>query len=194
MAKKLSTGQIVLISLGVILLLIIFWFIGAYNGLIRTSTEVDEAWANVQTQYQRRADLIPNLVEVVKKSASFQQETFTEVTALRSQWQAATATGNRLEQFQIGESMGSALSRLLVTVENYPDLDLETFKNLQAQLEGTENRVSVARNRYNEKVKVYNVKIKRIPTVIIANMFGFNEEPFFESKPGTEEVPIVGFD
>ena len=191
MVKKLSTGSIVLISIGVVLLLTILWFIGAYNGLIRANADVDEAWANVETQYQRRADLIPNLVEVVKKSASFQQETFTEITALRSQWQSAKTTGNRLEQFQVGESMGSALSRLLVTVENYPDLDLDTFKNLQAQLEGTENRVSVARNRYNEKVKVYNVKIKRIPTVIIANMFGFTEEPFFESKEGTEDVPVV---
>lgn len=191
MVKKLSTGSIVLISIGVVLLLTILWFIGAYNGLIRADADVDEAWANVETQYQRRADLIPNLVEVVKKSASFQQETFTEITALRSQWQSAKTAGNRLEQFQIGEAMGSALSRLLVTVENYPNLDLDTFKNLQAQLEGTENRVSVARNRYNEKVKVYNVKIKRIPTVIIANMFGFTEEPFFESKEGTEEVPVV---
>ena len=191
MAKKLSTGSIVLISVGVVLLLTILWFVGAYNGLIRADADVDESWANVETQYQRRADLIPNLVEVVKKSASFQKETFTEITALRSQWQSAKTGGNRLEQFQIGESMGSALSRLLVTVENYPNLDLDTFKNLQAQLEGTENRVSVARNRYNEKVKVYNVKIKRIPTVIIANMFGFTEEPFFESKEGTEDVPVV---
>ena len=191
MAKKLSTGSIVLISVGVVLLLTILWFVGAYNGLIRADADVDESWANVETQYQRRADLIPNLVEVVKKSASFQKETFTEITALRSQWQSAKTGGNRLEQFQIGESMGSALSRLLVTVENYPNLDLDTFKNLQAQLEGTENRVSVARNRYNEKVKVFNVKIKRIPTVIIANMLGFTEEPFFESQEGTEVVPIV---
>lgn len=193
MAKKLSTGLIVLISIGVVLLLTVFWFIGSYNGLIKADANVDESWANVETQYQRRADLIPNLVEVVKKSASFQQETFTEVTALRSQWQSAKAVGDRPEQFQIGESMGSALSRLLVTVEKYPDLDLDTFKNLQAQLEGTENRVSVARTRYNEKVKLYNVKIKRIPTVIIANMFGFTEEPFFESKEGTEDVPVVDF-
>lgn len=193
MAKKLSTGQIVLISVGVVLFLLILWFIGSYNGLIRADTEVDESWANVETQYQRRADLIPNLIEVVKKSASFQQETFFEVTALRSRWQGASSAGNRLEQFQIGEAMGSALSRLLVTVERYPDLDLDTFKNLQAQLEGTENRVSVARNRYNERVKVFNVKIKRIPTVIIANMFGFTAEQFFESKPGTEDVPVVDF-
>ena len=193
MAKKLSTGSIVLISVGVVLLLTILWFVGAYNGLIRADADVDESWANVETQYQRRADLIPNLIEVVKKSASFQQETFMEVTALRSQWQSAKAGGTRPEQFQIGESMGSALSRLLVTVEKYPDLDLDTFKNLQAQLEGTENRVSVARTRYNEKVKLYNVKIKRIPTVIIANMFGFTEEPFFESKEGTEDVPVVDF-
>lgn len=193
MLKKLSTGAKVLISVGIVLLVIILWFVGSYNGLIRADTEVDESWANVETQYQRRADLIPNLIEVVKESASFQQETFLEVTALRSQWQSAKAAGNRLEQFQIGETMGSALSRLLVTVEKYPDLDLDTFKNLQAQLEGTENRVSVARQRYNGKVKVLNVKIRKFPTVIIANMFGFEKEEFFESKPGTEDVPVVDF-
>jgi LemA protein len=194
MFKKMNISKIFLISVIAILFITIVWFIGSYNGLIKTSTEIDEAWANVETQYQRRADLIPNLIEVVKKSASFQQETFTEVTALRSQWQSAKAAGDRLKEFQIGEQMGSALSRLLVTVERYPDLDLDTFKNLQAQLEGTENRVAVARTRYNDKVKIYNVKIRKIPTVIIANMFGFEKEPFFEAKPGTEDTPKVSFE
>lgn len=193
MAKKMSTATKVWIGAGVFLLIVILWFAGAYNGLIRSSTEVTESWANVETQYQRRADLIPNLVEVVKKSASFQEGLFTEVTALRSQWQASTAVGDRAQQIEIGEAMGSALSRLLVTVERYPDLDLDTFKNLQAQLEGTENRVSVARNRYNEKVRVYNVKIRRIPTVLIANMFGFEAEQFFKADEGTEAVPTVDF-
>ena len=193
MANKPNMGLIVLISIVAVLLIVVLWFVGSYNGLIRVDAEVDESWANVQTQYQRRADLIPNLIEVVKESASFQQETFIEVTKLRSQWQSAKASGTRQEQFQIGQSMGSALSKLLVTVENYPDLDLDTFKDLQAQLEGTENRVSVARQRFNEKVKIFNVKIKRIPTVIIANMLGYTQEQFFESKPGTEEVPVVDF-
>ena len=189
----MKTNTKVLIGIGIVLLVLVMWFVGSYNGLIKTSTEVDESWANVETQYQRRADLIPNLIEVVKKSASFQEELFIGVTALRSQWQGAKSSGNRAEQVLVGEAMGGALSKLLVTVENYPDLDLDTFKNLQAQLEGTENRVSVARNRYNEKVKIYNVKIKRIPTVIIANMFGFEKEEFFEADEGTDKVPVVDF-
>lgn len=187
----MKKGTIIMISVAAVVFLFIVWFIGSYNGLIKSSTEIKEAWANVETQYQRRADLIPNLVEVVKKSASFQQETFTEVTKLRSQWQQAKSAGDKQQEFNIGEDMGSAISRLLVVVEKYPDLDLETFKNLQAQLEGTENRVAVARERYNEKVKVYNVKIQRIPTVFVANMFGFEKELFFESEPGTEKVPEV---
>jgi LemA protein len=181
------------IWIGVIALLVLL-IIGSYNGLVKADAEVSESWANVETQYQIRADLIPNLIEVVKKSASFQEDLFIEVTSLRSQWQGAKSSGNRAQQTQIGESMGGALSRLLVTVEGYPDLDLDTFKNLQAQLEGTENRVSVARNRYNEKVKVFNVKIKKFPTVIIANLFGFDKEEFFEADEGSSKVPVVDFD
>jgi LemA protein len=180
------------IGIGIVVLLLLLT-IGSYNGLIKASANVDESWANVETQYQRRADLIPNLIEVVKESASFQEELFIGVTSLRSQWQGAKSSGNRAEQNQIGEAMGGALSRLLVTVEGYPDLDLDTFKNLQAQLEGTENRVAVARTRYNEQVKKYNVKIKKFPTVILANMFGFEKEEFFESDDGTENVPKVEF-
>jgi LemA protein len=181
-----------MIIIGVVVV-ILLWFVGSYNGLIKSSTEVGESWANVETQYQRRADLIPNLIEVVKESESFQQETFIEVTKLRSQWQSAQSSGNRAGMVGLGEQMGGALSKLLVTVEKYPDLDLDTFKNLQAQLEGTENRVAVARNRFNEKVKVYNIKIRKIPTVLIANMFGFEKEGFFESSEGSDVVPEVKF-
>jgi len=193
MAKKLSTNMKIVIGVGVFILVLVLWFVGSYNGLIRSSAEVEESWANVETQYQRRADLIPNLIEVVKESESFQKETFIEVTKLRSQWQSAKSSGNRAEQLQIGEAMGSVLGRLLVTVEKYPDLDLDTFKNLQAQLEGTENRVAVSRNRYNDKVKVYNVKIRKVPTVFIANMFGFEKEVFFEADVGTEKAVKVDF-
>ena len=182
-----------LIWIGVIVLVILL-VVGSYNGLVKADAEVEESWANVETQYQRRADLIPNLIDVVKKSASFQEDLFVEVTALRSRWQGAKSSGNRGEQAVIGEAMGGALSKLLVTVENYPDLDLDTFKNLQAQLEGTENRVSVARNRYNEKVKVFNVKIRKFPTVILANLFGFDKEEFFEADVGSEKAPVVDFE
>jgi len=193
MVIKLSTGMKILIGIGVFLLIIVLWFVGSYNGLINASEEVDEFWADVEIDYQRRADLIPNLIEVVKESASFQQETFFEVTKLRSQWQSASTSGDRAQQLQAGQALGGALGRLLVTVERYPDLDLDTFKNLQAQLEGTENRIGVSRKRYGDKVKVFNVKIRKIPTVIIANMFGYEKQPFFESQPGTEIVPKVDF-
>jgi LemA protein len=188
-----QTSKILIIGIVAFFVILILWFVAAYNGLIRLDTEVEEAWANVETQYQRRADLVPNLVEVAKGSAAFQQETFTKITELRSQWQAAAASGDRGQQFAIGEEMGSALSRLLVVVENYPNLDVEAFNNLQAQLEGTENRVAVARTRYNEKVKLFNVRIRRIPTVFVARMLGFEQQEFFESDEGAEEAPGVDF-
>jgi LemA protein len=192
MANKLGKW-VWLIAVGAIIVVLLLWFIATYNGLIRLDTEVDEAWANVETQYQRRADLIPNLVEVAKGSAAFQQETFTEITELRSQWQAAAASGDRGQQFAVGEEMGSALARLLVVVENYPNLNVEAFNNIQAQLEGTENRVAVARTRYNEKVKLFNVRIRRIPTVFVARMLGFEQQEFFEADEGAETAPQVDF-
>ena len=201
MWKKLSTGAKVLISVGIVLLVIILWFVGAYNGLIRADTEVDESWANVETQYQRRADLIPNLVESVQGAVNFEKETQTEIAALRSGAIAArdALKNAKTQQEKLAamnqiDSAASTFSGLNINVENYPQLKAtENFLNLQAQLEGTENRVAVSRNRYNDKVKVFNVKIRRIPTVIIANMFGYEKQPFFESQPGTENVVKVDF-
>jgi LemA protein len=192
MAKKLGM-MAWLLGIGAVLIILVLWLVVSYNGLIRLQADVDEAWANVETQYQRRADLIPNLVEVAKGSAAFQQETFTEVTELRSQWQSASATGDRAQQVAVGEQMGSALARLLVTVEQYPNLNTEAFNNLQAQIEGTENRVAVSRTRYNAAVKVYNVRIRRIPTVFIAGLLGFEKEELFEADEGAEDAPEVDF-
>lgn len=198
MGKKLSTGAIVLISVGAFILLSVFWFIGAYNGLIKADANVDESWANVETQYQRRADLIPNLINTVTGARDFEANTQAEIARLRTQAtqiKQDVAKGLNPGQLnQIDTRMTSVLSGLNIVVEAYPDLKAtENFLALQSQLEGTENRVSVARTRYNEKVKIFNVKIRKFPTVIIANMFGYEKEDFFESKPGTEDVPVVDF-
>jgi len=201
MAKKLSNSMKILIGIGVFLLIIVLWFVGSYNGLIRASAEVDESFANIETQYQRRADLIPNLVESVQGAVKFEKETQTEIAALRTNAVAArealknaNTQQEKLAAMNQIDSAASTFSGLNINVENYPQLKAtENFLNLQAQLEGTENRVAVARNRYNDKVKVFNVKIRKIPTVIIANMFGYEKQPFFESQPGTENVPKVDF-
>ena len=201
MIKNLSTGSKILIGIGIFILIIVLWFVGAYNGLIRASTEVDESFANIETQYQRRADLIPNLVESVQGAVKFEKETQTEIAALRTSAVAAREAlkNAKTQQETLAamkqiDSVASTFSGLNINVENYPQLKAtENFLNLQAQLEGTENRVAVSRNRYNDKVKVFNVKIRKIPTVIIANMFGYEKQPFFESQPGTENVPKVDF-
>ncbi len=201
MVKNLSTGMKVLIGIGVFLLIIVLWFVGSYNGLIKSSAEVEESWANVETQYQRRADLIPNLVESVQGAVKFEKETQTEIAVLRTSaiaareaLKSAKTQQETLAAMNQIDSAASTFSGLNINVENYPQLKAtENFLNLQAQLEGTENRVAVSRNRYNDKVKVFNVKIRKIPTVIIANMFGYEKQPFFESQPGTENVPKVDF-
>lgn len=178
-------------AIAIIVLLFGGWFVLTYNSLISAEESVDAQWAQVESQYQRRADLIPNLVETVKGFAAQEQTIFLEVTKYRSQWSEATTQEEKMEA---AKGMDSALARLLVVVENYPQLKSnENFLTLQAQLEGTENRVAVERMRYNEKVKDYNIKIKKMPTVIIANMFGFDSKLYFEAEEGAEIVPEVEF-
>lgn len=190
----MNTNKALLLIFGVIAIIaLIFggWFLLTYNGFIAAEEGVDAQWAQVESQYQRRADLIPNLVETVKGFASQEEEIFTEVTKYRSQWSAATTQEEKIEA---ARGMDSSLSRLLVTVENYPQLKSnENFLTLQAQLEGTENRIAVERMRYNEKVRDYNTRIKKMPAAIVANMFGFDEKLYFEADVGAEEVPEVSF-
>ena len=170
------------------------WTMNGYNSMVSAQEEVDGAWAQVETQYQRRFDLIPFLVNAAKGAADFEQETFTAVTAARSQWQQADATGNRDEQIAAATTFDSALSRLLVTVESYPELKAtDAYRDLLAQTEGTENRIATARQRYNDIVRTYNVSIKRFPTNVLASLFGFDEEEFFESTPGADMPPDVEF-
>jgi LemA protein len=195
-------NKTLLIILGVLALLILS-AVSTYNGLIGNSQAVDASWAQVQNVYQRRADLIPNLVQTVQGAANFETSTIVQVTEARAsvgkvqinQNQAPTDPA-QLAQFQQAQGqLGSALSRLLVVAENYPDLKATAnFRDLQAQLEGTENRISVERGRFNAAVQAYNTKIRTFPTVIFAGMLGFQQKPYFQATAGAETTPAVKFD
>jgi len=185
--KKISTTWIIIVVLAALGL----WLWSGYNGLITANESVKTAWSQVETQYQRRFDLIPNLVNTVKGAADFEQETFTQVTAARSQWQSA---GSRGEQIAAAQNFDGALGRLLVTVESYPQLQAtQAFRDFMVQLEGTENRIATARRDFNESVQLFNVRVKRFPTNMIAGMFGFDEEQFFEATEGSDQAPNVEF-
>src|SRR5437899_6291612 len=177
---------------------------GSYNRLVRLQQAVDQSWAQVQNVYQRRADLIPNLVNTVSGAANFEKSTLVEVTNARAsvgrvQTQIdpnkAPTDAAQLQQFQAAQSeLSNALSRLLVVVERYPELKAnQNFLTLQAQLEGTENRISVERNKFNTVVQDYNVAVRRFPTNTIAGMFGFSPRPFFAAQQGAEKAPNVQF-
>lgn len=167
------------------------WLWTSYNGFVSAHESVDGAWAQVETQYQRRVDLIPNLVNTVKGAAEFEKGTFVEVTEARTKWMSA---GTRGEQVSAANGMEGALARLLLTFENYPQLQAtQAYRDLMVQLEGTENRISTSRRDYNEIVRGYNVLVKRFPAVLIAGMFGFGPEDFFEADEGAEEAPTVEF-
>ena len=194
----------VLIVLGVIVLILVIGFaslFGVYNGFVTSAQSVNEKWAQVQNVYQRRADLIPNLVETVKGFAAQEKSVLEEVTRARASAGSIKATPELLndpasfKKFQDAQNqLGGALSRLLVTVERYPDLKSnQNFLALQSQLEGTENRITVERMRFNEAVRDYNTKIKLMPGALIAGMMGFKEKAFFEAAPGSETVPKVKF-
>lgn len=171
-----------------------------YNGLVSTQEAVNTQWAQVQNVYQRRADLIPNLVKTVEGAANFEKSTLTEITEARAsvgkvQLNSAPTDPAQLEQFEKAQgALSGALGRLMVIVERYPDLKANTgFVALQSQLEGTENRISVERGRFNEVVQTYNTKIKSIPAVFYAAALGFKERPYFQAKEGAEEPPKVDF-
>lgn len=174
--------------------------IGRYNNLVTLEEGVDASWSQVENVYQRRADLIPNLVATVKGYAEHEQETFTAVTEARSKvgsvnMEGITNNPEALQQFQAAQGqLSSALSRLMVVVERYPDLKAnQNFLDLQTQLEGTENRIAVERNRFNKTAQVYNTEIRRFPGSVYANMFGFDRKAYFEAESGAEQAPQVQF-
>ncbi len=192
--KKLSTGWIVAIVILVLLIMAVSWLVGTRNSLVRLDTSVDTAWSNVQVQYQRRADLIPNLVATVKGAANFEQSTLTQITEARSRWTAAQSQGPEAQVAAASQLEGEIGRFINVVVENYPTLTAtQNFKDLQAQLEGTENRVSVERQRYNTAVQGFNTQVRLFPTNIVAGMFGFKQRTFFNAAPGAENAPPVVF-
>jgi LemA protein len=199
--KKYGLGCLGVAAL--LMLFLLFAGCGSYNRLVRLSQGVDSQWAQVQNQYQRRADLIPNLVQTVSGAANFEKSTIENVVKARAsvgqvQLNANQApnTAEQLRKFEQAQNeLSSALSRLLVVVERYPELKANNnFRDLQAQLEGTENRVAVERMRFNDAVRSYNTAIKQFPTVLYAGVAGFNPKPYFQSTPGSETPPKVQFD
>jgi LemA protein len=201
--KKLGIGCAILAILGLVVLIVVALAGGSYNRLVRRSQEVDKQWAQVQNVYQRRSDLIPNLVSTVSGAANFEKSTLTEITEARASVgqvkvdpNAAPTDPAKLAEFERAQGqLSSALSRLLVVVERYPDLKAtQNFQTLQTQLEGTENRISVERRNFNEAVQAYNTALKSFPTVLYAGLFGFRERPYFAAAPGAETAPKVKFD
>lgn len=200
--KKFGFIGCAAVALLVILVLAMLAFT-TYNRLVTLDENVNEAWAQVESQYQRRADLIPNLIRTVQGAADFERETLQNVIEARSRVGQATAgagdpTENpqAFEQFsQAQAALGSALSRLLVVVERYPELRAnQNFLDLQVQLEGTENRIAVERMRYNEQARAFNTASRRFPAKIFASMFGFDQKQYFESTEGSDVPPEVDFD
>jgi LemA protein len=197
----MNRSTLILVSILGVLALILFWGVGAYNRLVGLSEGTESQWANVQSAYQRRADLIPNLVATVKGYAEFEQTTLTQVIEARSkatsvQISADNLTPEKVAEFQKAQSeLKGALSRLLVSVERYPDLKAnQNFLALQSQLEGTENRINVERDRFNEQVRTFNSAVKRIPTSLVAAIGGFDARGYFEADAAAQEAPEVSFE
>ena len=188
------------IAILAVVAVIVVWAIAGYNGLVSNEESVNQTWANVESAYQRRMDLIPNLVNTVKGYAEHEKETLQAVTDARTKATSinidpSTATPEQMEAWMSAQhSMSSALGRLIAVSESYPELKAnENFRDLQAQLEGTENRIKVERDRYNAAVKEYNVKIRRFPSNILASLFGFDKRTMFEAQEGAAEAPEVKF-
>jgi LemA protein len=193
-------GWIVLIVIAVLILGVFGWLKGTYNGFVSAQENVSQLWADVESSYQRRADLIPNLVETVKGYATHEKEVFTNVTEARSKAGSIRVdpeklTPESIKAFQEAQgAVSGALTRLLAVAENYPVLKAnENFRDLQTQLEGTENRINVARNRFNEGARLYNTSIRSFPANMLAGMFGFTAKSYFQAEEGAAAAPKVKF-
>lgn len=200
-ATKSRRGLTTTIIIVAVVLLLVFWGVGQYNSLVVLDEQVNTSWSQVENQYQRRADLIPNLVETVKGYASHERETLEGVINARAKasqpiiQSGEGMTQEQLNQFQQAQGdLTSALNKLMVVVERYPELKAdENFRQLQAQLEGTENRITTARMDFNNEAQQYNTKVRRFPTNIFAGIFGFRQRPYFQAEAGAEQAPQVKF-
>jgi LemA protein len=197
---KLSTGWIVAIAIIFVLFLLAVWGTSSYNNLVTKEETVNQSWANVQNVYQRRSDLIPNLVATVKGVANFEKSTLTAVIEARANASKVNINPKNLDEaslqkFQAAQDgISSSLSRLMVVVERYPELKAtQNFAELQAQLEGTENRITVERRNFNEAAQAYNTYLRRFPNSIFAGMFGFQKKAYFAAQKGAENAPKVEF-
>lgn len=193
---KSRTGLYVILGLVVILF---FWGCSAYNGLIGVDQQVKAKWGDVETNYQRRTDLYNTVIKTISASANFEKSTLTEVIAARAKATAINVNindSNSLRQFQQAQAgLQSSFSKLMAVAEAYPDLKTtKAFQDFQAQIEGTENRINVARKDYNTAVQGYNLKVKTFPNNLFAGIFGYHEKPFYKSDPGSEKAPDVNFD
>ncbi len=199
--RRVKTGLVVLVVAALAVVAALGWFVSVNNDLVAKDQGVQEAWAQVQNVYQRRADLIPNLVETVKGFAAQERTVLEEVTRARAAASSIQITPEvlndpaALRRFQeVQSQLGSALSRLLVTVERYPELKSnQNFLALQSQLEGTENRIAVERRRFSETVREYNTAVRRFPASVVASLRGYRERGFFEATPGSQAPPAVKF-
>lgn len=201
-ATRRANGEVTTIILIVaVILLIVFWGVGQYNSLVVLDEQVNTSWSQVENQYKRRADLIPNLVETVKGYASHERETLEGVINARAKASQPIVqageemTQEQLDQFQqVQGDLSSALNKLMVVIERYPELKAdENFRQLQVQLEGTENRITTARMDFNLEAKTYNTRVRRFPTNICAKIFGFTQRPYFQAEGGAEQAPEVKF-
>ena len=197
MKKKLGTVGIIVILVA----LLVMWVISLYNGLVQKDEAVASTWGQVENVYQRRADLIPNLVSTVKGAADFERNTLQEVVEARASATQVKLSADELTEANVAkfqaaqDALSASLGRLLVSVERYPNLKAtDNFKAFQEQLEGTENRIAVERQKFNETVKVYNTAIRRFPSNIFASMFHFEKKGYFTAKEGADEAPEVDFD
>ena len=199
--KSLSKKNLILLAVGGLLLICVFWSFSTYNSLVGQDEVVTTAWGNVQTQYQRRSDLIPNRVSVVKGYAKHEKETLDAVVSARARATQITVsadglTPEKLQQYQQAQGqLSAALGKLLAVSESYPNLKAnENFSELQAQLEGTENRISESRTRYNKAVQGYNISVRKFPGNIVAKMFGFAPKAKFEAAENAQNAPTVNFE
>lgn len=190
----ITTGIVIAAILGVVFIVGV-WLMGTYNGLVTQNEGVTAAWSQVETQYQRRFDLVPNLVEATKGTMKQEQAVFGAIAEARTHYANAKQSGDVDEQVGATQQYESALARLMVVMENYPVLrSIDTVNNLMDELSGTENRVAVARDRFNTVVLTYNNTLIKFPTNVIGTMFGFEKRAFFESTEGADEAPKVNLD
>jgi len=195
----MKTSNIILISIAALFLIVCFWSCNVYNGLISADQGIKKVWGNVETNYQRRTDLYSSVIKTIEGSANFEKSTLKEVMEARSKATSIQVDINdpaSLAAYQKAQAnLQGSFSRLMAVAENYPNLKTtDAFRDFQTQIEGTENRINVARQDYNKAIEDFNLRVKRFPSVVLARLFGYNEKPYYKADEGTEKAPDIKFD